>query len=238
MTTNLHVLVETMRQQALILPALAQALSYDLAVAPVLLTDGSVETVVATADGFASMLGGRLLDLAGASSHEITGGDHDAAIPSDMPLVVVLQDADTGMITALLEKVQDLSIAPVVVVLNQPANCEAAALEAIGTGCGVHPAHVPTARLSPDPLVVQPLVVTGMVEFTSAGAGRRDFAVYLDPHGAELRFSVHAEDGMDDDALNDAVEGLALKRGVYALRLEDTAEGIVCRLGDWELIED
>ena len=239
-----------MTSHAQVLRALSEAMTMDLAVAPVTVTTPVGYGTVTLCTTLASALSCRQATVLRCSMFTaediepywvVNGGEIEqrpprvrAAVPTDFdaPHFVVLDEAGEaapGMIAAALRVISDAATSPIVVILIGQGDSEEAMLAEIADGLDLHRAHVPGARISADPLTpmpAQPVLVAGSASFEGSKRGERHLSIDIDaPYPHQVNVTLIADEGMDEDALSDLTSELINAPGSVFLRLDSDGSG-------------
>lgn len=220
-----------MTSQALVLNAISQALTLDLAIAPIIVsgdTDNVADPMFAL---LAASLGMYYVERGSAAASS------KIPLPRDLPVLMTVRGDTPVIMRQFLQGLDDLPAGPVVLVILATDIGEDAMLTSIEKNLGISRAHVPTARLAPFDHVTQPLLVTGSVCHEGSKCGQRFFSVTTAPHDAVLNFTVEAPEGMDDDDLNVALKALYPNHVQAALRLEQTNDGLMLDLNAFDVLD-
>jgi hypothetical protein len=151
--------------------------------------------------------------------------------------VIVLSDAAEApreTIVTALAQIAAAAVGPVTVVLTAIGGIdeEDRILSCIQEGLDLHPAHVPTARLSMSltkPAPSQPVLLAGHVSHASSKRGERYMEIdVMEPYDHMIRFTVTAIEDQDDDALNeDLFDKVDLSKPCF-VRLQNVDGDLVC----------
>lgn len=254
MTHNPEHAAAQMALQSILLSTLSSALSFDLAVTPVILaTDPGIGTnhmtrgIVEGMDMvYVDVRCEALSERDFAPMHAVVDGEVvetegslafiTEALSSGRNAFVMLDEALTtgrDVVVGLLRKVADDARGNVIVALRVAHSDEEEALLAIAEGLGIHRVHVPTARLAYGRTVAQPVLLTGLANLEGSKCGLRYLTMLTEmPFEAEVRFHVDAKPDQDDDALNEAIYPIFERGTTSAARLENVDGTLVCTTDD------
>lgn len=246
-----------MANQAILLRTVAQALTLDLAVAPLILASDHGIGANAQLKAICEGLGMQFSDIRCISFHgqdflpvarTLEEGEQtetamidnwlDGFFADARPSLILLDEAivnGVGVTVGILGRIAEKAKSPVVVALRGYLQDEQQMLTAISEGLGIHRAHVPTARLSLSRTVEQPILLVGNCGHDGSKCGERYFEITTyEPHEADIRFTVMALPGQDDDDLNADLD--AVWNGNAAVRLEYLDGHLVCNAADMEAL--
>lgn len=205
-----------------VLTALANTLKLDLAAAPLLIAREAGIGLHKLLTGLCHGLGFDYVDF---HSHSEIADVIELMKTFEGGMIKI--DVENPDLAEILEAITEYSTADSVVciVSGLATNDQDRALSAIEQHLKVHRAHVPTARLSVDNTVKQPVLLVSEVWDNGAKRGERYFTASSEL-GEEIHLKVMGFPHQSDDDLNEALENLFdSRRRQVALRLEWDDEG-------------
>lgn len=246
--------ISMMNNQAILLRTVADTLTMDLAVAPMIVaSEPGIGTSIALR-GIAEGLGMKHIDV---RCSQLDGTEFDVIKEDSLEgcegslgwllrdsydgqrAFIVLDEADSVRKDILDKLLKQISHAEVttIVVLRVFLDGEEQALAAINEGLDIHRAHVPTARIAVTRKVTQPLLYVGELAHSGSKCGERYFSIIGEgPMDPEYNFAVFAKPDQSDDDMNEDLDAAFMFRAVAAVRLDYIDDQIRCMAEDIDVL--
>ncbi len=220
-----------MNGQAEILRACADALVLDLSPAPVILATDDPYMDIANIHKLSGFLG---LDAIEIGLGETSFENLQYLVNSEIGFYVIrgYDDDSRAELGSVLELINTRVFTPAVVLIVAGLRHEESVLDAIYDVLGVHPAHIPVARVSLGRKLKQPVRLMGSLHIEGSKCGQRTMSIETgSPYLQSVFFTLHAKDDQDDDFLNQAIADLGT---TVAVRLKEVDGYLECTLDDIE----
>ena len=241
---------------SILLRTLADGLSMDLAVSPIIVAAAPGMGTSTTIAAIAEARGFSFIDICCEQmsaydlvpAPDLVEGGLEVLKPRIAPLhkaisagrqtVVILGDACAqygDVAVEILKQIERDARGSVLVVLKVDPADEDQALKIIDRGTGLHRAHIPTARLPISAMgrePPQPILATGSLTTNGSKSGRRFLEMEVEePYFHSLRFTLVAKDDQDDDDLALVLAPL-LDDGNVSVRLTQVNGDLICTTDD------